>query len=324
MLMTIAASICLVGLVGEIPPAPPQDGTFLGLFDIRECSYTGGGYRDKIFGYRLFVPITGGKHEKRPLIVWLHGHGEGGNDNTAHLRWIDRLIMPAPWTRERFPFFVLAVQCIDGNRDWTTNDASQDNMVDVAAAILDRLLREFPIDRERVYLSGVSSGGTGCWELAVRHPKYFAAVVPFSSGGTSRPALEQLVGIPIWVFHSNEDTKPPVDVVQRTVTNLQAVGGTVELTQIPTGDHDCWTAAFARYDVLDWLLLQRRGRMSWWDSPSVFAQRVRFGRFIDDRKWWQIVLAIMIPLAFVLIASRATKWRRRTRMVSAVAKSRSR
>lgn len=185
-------------------------------------------------------------------------------------------------------------------------------MVDVAAAILDELLQEYPIDRKRIYLAGVSSGGTGCWEFAVRHPQFFAAVAPFSSGGTSHPELRNLVGIPIWTFHSSEDLKPPVAVVRKTVNELKNLGGTVQLTEVATGDHDCWTAAFARYRVLDWLLLQQRGQLSWWNGPAMFSRRADLRHFIQGWQWWQLLLQVGIPAVFCVAAWKA--WRHSRRM----------
>jgi pimeloyl-ACP methyl ester carboxylesterase len=228
--------------------------------------------------------------------------------------------MRPPWLRERFPYFVFAVQCVDGNSNWTTNDPKQDNMVDVAVGILDDLLRTRPIDRERIFLAGVSSGGTGCWEMAVRHSGYFAAVAPFASAGPRHAQLERLVGTPIWAFHSSEDFKPPVSVVQQTVAELKNLGGTVELTQIVTGDHDCWTVAFARYHVLDWLLLQRRSYIPWWNGPAMFSRRSRLVHFVHGLHAWQIVPSVAMPLVLVISVVRAVKHRRRVGAVCSAVK----
>lgn len=311
MVAGIASLLYVCGLLLDIPSPPPQDGTFLALFESREYRFTGREYHDKVFRYRLFVPATEAVDEKSPLIVWLHGHGEGGDDNMAHLRWLDRLIMPAPWTRERFPFHVFALQCIDGNRNWTTVDPKGDSMVDVAAAIVNFLVNTLPIDQDRIYLTGVSSGGTGCWDMGSRYPELFAAIMPFGSAGTSDSSLKRLTGIPIWAFHSTEDIKPPVVVIQRKVSELRHLGGIVELTEIATGDHDCWTAAFARYDVLDWLFSQRRGQQSWSSSAGLYVRKARLRHFVQDRPWWQIGLAIILSSVLATVAvSKIAKGRR--------------
>lgn len=305
--------IVLLMMIALAQPQPVlEQGPFTALFDECEYRYTGGRYRDELFHYRLFVPCNGSDAGKFPLIVWLHGFGEGGHDNLSHLRWLDRFVLPFPWDRERFPFYLLAVQCAPDNRQWAFADyAAGDNMVDVAAAIVKAVTSEHPIDPDRVYLSGVSSGGTGCWDFVVRYPQLFAAVAPFASAGTAQPDLSPIRDIPIWAFHSCDDRITPVEDVRRSVKRLKSIGGTVVLTEVRSVHHDCWSEAFSNYHVLDWLLSQRRGQLSWHTSPSAAALTTDLRTFAASWKWWQVLVQMGIPLTLIGVFAVMVKRSRR-------------
>lgn len=132
-------------------------------------------------------------------------------------------------------------------------------MLNVVMAALENTLQENPaIDPSRISLIGVSAGGSGCWELAMRHPEKFSCVAPTGSGGGDNSRVSQLVGLPVWAFHSIHDRSTPIDGVRNTVEALKAVGGQVELTEVNSSDHFVWRMAFDDYDLLGWLLHERR------------------------------------------------------------------
>src|SRR5262245_7054305 len=143
----LTAVTLVVALVqpARLPPAPNPE--FVALFTPCEYRYTGGGYKDRLFRYHLFVPELP-RQQKGPLVVWLHGFGEAGSDNVHHLRWLSHLVFKSPWKKERYPFFLLAVQCPPENPVWTRVRASEndDDMANVVAAILQRTLSEYAID----------------------------------------------------------------------------------------------------------------------------------------------------------------------------------
>ena len=92
-------------------------------------------------------------------------------------------------------------------------------MMTVTLEILKQVMREYPVDPDRVYLAGVSTGGNGCWEMAMRYPDLFAAVMPMSSWGGNLSCAAELRNIPIWAFHFAEDTVPTPDGVKETVSS---------------------------------------------------------------------------------------------------------
>lgn len=238
---------------------------FLELFTAKSYRYTGGSYVDREFHYQLFVPELSEEVGQLPLIVWLHGAGEWGDDNLKQLLHLDRIVFTPPRERERFPFFLLAVQCVPDNAAWTSGGDATVDMIDVVVAIVEETLREYPIDPDRVSVSGVSAGGGGTWQIAMRYPEYFSAAAPMASSGAGGGSLKPLKGLPIWAFHSLKDQMTSIEGVRATVADLQSLGGEVTLTEVnvsPTSqlwEHDAWTEAFADYGLLDWLLAQRRG-----------------------------------------------------------------
>jgi predicted esterase len=293
------------------------DPAFEALFEKPTYHYTGGGYKDRLFRYRLFVPHTNGPDDKRPLIVWLHGMGEAGDNNGAQLVYFTHLFFPPPWERTRYPFFVLAAQCPMDNRSWTTTSGDADDMVNVVAAILQKTIQEYPVDPARIMLSGVSSGGNGCWELAMRHPELFSAVAPLASAGGDASRVDRIVEIPVWVFNCDADKIAPIESVRRLVQALKQKGGNAELTEINSSSHDAWKPAFDDYDLLNWLLSQKRGDTSSLRPGTITISghfRV-FGNTLRGyfAKWspWQIAAEIGIPVLVIVVVWSVRRQRQR-------------
>ncbi|QGN33830.1 alpha/beta fold hydrolase [Microlunatus sp. Gsoil 973] len=184
--------------------------------------------------------------EPSPLVLFLHGAGERGDD-------LDRVAVHGPPKQiaagQQLPFILAAPQCPTDSW-WTWQEEALD-------ALLDELLTTHPVDPERVYLTGLSMGGIGAWQLAARYPERFAAVVPIC--GNAGPWMaRRLVGLPIWAFHNEDDPVVPVTGTTRMVAALEQLGGDVRATIKPTGGHDSWTAAYDDPALYDWMLGQRR------------------------------------------------------------------
>jgi predicted peptidase len=292
---------------------------FVALFEAHQHEARLGG-RSVRLNYRLFVPeIKEGSARQLPLIVWLHGNGEGGSDNVNQLKWLDTLIFRPPRQRRRFPFFLLAVQCPVEQKSWTRamfrRDRNSSDALDATKQIVEQLTARQPIDVDRIYLSGVSDGGTACWELAWRYPNMFAAVAPLGSFGHYRADLARLKDVPIWAFHSRDDRWADVNAVRSTVASLQSLGGRVYLTEIDSSGHDCWTAAFGDHGLLSWLLTQRRGCRGLAPGNSPIAFRLR--HFVAGWRWWQAALQLGMFGAFGLAGVRLTRAVRRFHRASA-------
>jgi len=254
--------------VGRIVPAHLVD-----LFDEGTFPFSRGRLEGREFRYRLFRPERNpdAPDERFPLLVWTSGYGEMGDDNFAQLRHL-QAVFTAPESGRKRPFYCLVIQSPADLRTWFDEEGRRegDDVASVLLALIDHLMAGEPIDPERVCLAGISAGGGVCWELLLRRPDLFAAAAPLAGPGcgSDADALATIRGVPVWAFHAARDPLLPATGVRETIAALRAAGGTAALTEIDTDYHDCWTAAFTDWKLMDWLLLQRRGRSSWLAPPG--------------------------------------------------------
>ncbi len=212
--------------------------------------------------YRLFKPkeIAGGA--KIPMVLFLHGAGERGDDNKAQLKHCVRRYVEQ---QAKYPCLVVAPQCPKGQKwadvNWgaqrhsTTEKPSEPMRLTIK--LLEALQKEFPVDPKRIYVSGLSMGGYGTWEILVRRPDLFAAAVPVCGGGDEKKA-KLIAKIPQWIFHGGSDRVVPTARSQRMVAALKAAGGSPKYTEYPGVGHNSWNLAYAEKDLFPWLFGQRR------------------------------------------------------------------
>jgi predicted peptidase len=134
-----------------------------------------------------------------------------------------------------------------------------DETIPELGALLDEVARDHRVDADRVYVTGLSAGGSGVWALLLQEPERFAAAIPICGAG-SRAGIQRLVELPIWVFHGEDDPAQPVEESRRLVAAIEEKGGErVKLTVYPDVGHDAWTRTYEDPAVWDWLFAQRRG-----------------------------------------------------------------
>ncbi|MFM8291968.1 MAG: dienelactone hydrolase family protein [Planctomycetia bacterium] len=217
------------------------------------------------FRYRLMRPATVAADVKYPLVLFLHGAGERGSDNEKQLEYLPTWLAEDA-RRQKYPCFVLAPQCRTDRRwveiDWSDKKSlpqKPEMTVDMTAAVaaLDATMKTEPVDPGRVYLTGISMGGYGSWDLAARLPARFAAVIPICGGGDEATA-RKLEGLPIWCFHGDADEAVPVERSRTMVEAVKAAGGKVQYTEYKSVGHDSWTPAYRDPATLDWLFGQKR------------------------------------------------------------------
>jgi predicted peptidase len=214
--------------------------------------------------YRIHVPEAAEPEAPWPLVLFLHGAGERGDDNQLQL--IHGAFDILDFTVESDnPAVILAPQCPADERwvdvDW---DAPTHRMAEnpsapmqMVMALLEATLADLPVDRQRVYVTGLSMGGYGAWEIVQRRPGLFAAAIPICGGGD--PALADSIShLPLWVFHGADDPIVPVRRSLDMVAALQAAGGQPSYTIYGGAGHDAWTRTYANAGVLQWLFDQER------------------------------------------------------------------
>jgi predicted peptidase len=184
------------------------------------------------------------KEKKWPVMIFLHGSGERGNDlEKVKVHGPPKLIEQG----KSLPFIVVSPQC-PADQMWDTS---------VLSAMLDAVIAENRVDESRIYLTGLSMGGFGTWDWAMRQPKRFAAIVPICGGGN--PFLAgRLKNTPTWVFHGAKDAGVPVKLSQDMVDAIKKAGGEPKLTVYPELEHDSWTVTYENPELYKWLLEQKR------------------------------------------------------------------
>ncbi|MCE5268504.1 MAG: prolyl oligopeptidase family serine peptidase [Planctomycetaceae bacterium] len=214
--------------------------------------------------YRLMRPAKVEPGKKYPLVLFLHGAGERGVDNARQLTHGVGGFATAEMRREH-PCFVVAPQCPTDRRwvevDWALPAHKMPKEISeplgLALELLDKLLVELPVDRDRVYVTGLSMGGFGTWDVLSRRPEQFAAGVPVCGGGDVGQA-EKLKRIPIWAFHGDQDRTVLVSRTKDMVNSIRKIGGVAKMTIYPGVDHDSWIATYADPKVMAWLFEQRK------------------------------------------------------------------
>ena len=197
-------------------------------------------------GYLLYLPKDYEKQESWPLLLFLHGSGERGDDlELVKVHGPPKLIAAG----QDFPFIVVSPQCPQG-QSWEPIELM---------ALLDDIGRKYKVDADRIYMTGLSMGGFGTWRLAAYAPQRFAAIAPICGGGETY-WTKQFVHLPTWVFHGAKDEGVPLERSQKMVDALQKNGGNPKLTVYPEAEHDSWTETYNNPELYEWLLAQKRAK----------------------------------------------------------------
>jgi poly(3-hydroxybutyrate) depolymerase/lysophospholipase L1-like esterase len=216
--------------------------------------------------YRLLKPQKYDVNQKYPLVILLHGAGERGDDNTNQLKWGGSLFTK-PEVREKFASFVVVPQC-PNNEKWVEMDWGGDTGIAPAdpgstqkllLGMIEAVQKEFSIDPDRLYLTGLSMGGFGTWDLITRLPEKFAAAAPICGGGDKTKAAAAKP-VPVWAFHGDADNVVKPIRTKDMVEGLKAAGGQVAHTVYAGVAHNSWESAFAEPNFLPWMFAQRRGQ----------------------------------------------------------------
>lgn len=201
-----------------------------------------------------------------PLVIFLHGSGERGNDNEAQLKW-GVANFATDQNMILHPAFVIAPQC-PSNMSWANftrdRNSTQINMqptptkpMQLVIELIDRLKKTLRVDTTRIYITGLSMGGYGTYDAIERYPDLFAAAVPVCGGGDVSK-MAPIAHLPIWIFHGAED--PAVNPVF-SLDMLQALtkaGAHPGFTQYPEVGHFSWLHAYSDQMMMEWLFRQHK------------------------------------------------------------------
>ncbi len=197
------------------------------------------------FNYLVYLP-PGYEQDKKewPLVLFLHGAGERGED----LNFVKRNGPPMLVEQgKEFPFILISPQCPLGQR-WDPLKLT---------ALLDDVEKIYRVDTTRVYLTGLSMGGEGVWRLVFAQPKRFAAIAPVC-GRSGSYYLDACIikDLPVWVFHGAKDDVVYISESERIVNALKNCGSNVRFTIYPEANHNAWTETYNNDELYKWLLEQ--------------------------------------------------------------------
>lgn len=214
--------------------------------------------------YRLLMPADYDSSKSYPLVLFLHGAGERGNDNYSQLKWGVHHFAD-PTFREKYPAFVVAPQ-VPEDDFWSTLDLNRDTTsfitpmretptepMRLTIELVEQLRKEYAVDSSRLYVTGLSMGGFGTFDLIERFPGKFAAAVPICGGGDAARAF-LLKEMPIWVFHGAQDQVVDVRYSRTIVDAIQMAGGSPGFTEYPDAGHvEAWVQAYRDPALYEWL-----------------------------------------------------------------------
>lgn len=209
------------------------------------------------FTARFLLYLPEGYQEKKeskwPLIIFLHGAGErGDNLNRVKVHGPPKLVEQG----KEFPFIIVSPQCPEKQR-W------DDAMLTI---LLDHICKEYRVDTSRLYLTGLSMGGYGSWSLGMALCDRFAAIAPICGGGSfidvynaSGAKGKALRSLGVWAFHGAKDTVVPISESEKMVEALRKFGHPdPKLTIYPDARHDSWTKTYDNPELYQWFLKNRR------------------------------------------------------------------
>jgi dienelactone hydrolase len=199
--------------------------------------------------YLLYLPqgYAQDTTQRWPLMLFLHGSGERGDDlEKVKTHGPPKLIAQG----RQLPFIVVSPQAARSSMAWDAQDLYE---------LLQDCKRKYRVDPDRVYLTGLSMGGFGTWDLALKHPEEFAAIVPICGGGDTTDAWK-LRNMSVWCFHGAKDSTVPIKRSQQLVHAVGRYNPSVKFTVYPEAGHDCWTVTYINDSLYTWLLSQKRFR----------------------------------------------------------------
>ena len=195
--------------------------------------------------YLLYLPEGYEDNEQSwPLVLFLHGAGERGDDLNRVRQWGPPKLVEEG---KQFPFILVSPQCPE--KEWWSSDFQ----ATVLGGLLDAVIAKHRVDKDRVYVTGLSMGGYGAWRLAADYPERIAAIVPICGGGEPESA-PRMKDVPVWAFHGTEDQVVKPEESEAMVNALNTCGGDARITLYPETHHNAWTATYANPEVYKWLL----------------------------------------------------------------------
>lgn len=223
---------------------------------------------DKEVNYLLSLPDGYNRDTitKWPVIIFLHGSGERGADlEKVKVHGPPKLINAG----QKMPFVVVSPQVGPLDSWWYS---------DLIMLMIKDIKKKYRVDEDRVYLTGLSMGGYGSWDLAIKYPELFAAIAPICGAGDPS-AVWTIRHMPVWIFHGGKDQTVPVKN-SKTMYKALLPYGNVKLTIYPEAGHDSWTETYNNPELYTWFLSHKR--FTFEEGPMPQKPEKFTGTYVSD------------------------------------------
>ena len=220
-------------------------------------------FENDTLNYRILKPLDYDPNKQYPLHLVLHGSGERGNDNISQLIHGGKLFLKKE-NRNKYKSWVIFPQCSKNDR-WPSIMSDQwdktfknktikpNKSLGLVLKLMDRFIEKKQVDKQRIYLSGLSMGGMGTFEMLYRRPDMFATATPICGNGITQLAESYATKVPVWIFHGSDDK---VVSPKRSLNMAKAIieaGGSPKMTLYENVSHGSWNNAFEEKDFLKWI-----------------------------------------------------------------------
>jgi predicted peptidase len=220
-------------------------------------------YENDTLNYRILKPLNYNPNKQYPVHLFLHGSGERGNDNSSQLTHGGMLFLKKE-NREKYNSWVIFPQCSKNDR-WPSLSTDQWNKtinnkitkpnksLGLVIKLMDKFIEKKQVDKQRIYVSGLSMGGMGTFEILFRRPNMFAAATPICGNGIPQLAKLYAEKVPLWIFHGSDDNVVSPKYSLAMAKAIIEAGGSPKMTLYENTGHGSWNNAFAEKNFLKWI-----------------------------------------------------------------------
>ena len=220
-------------------------------------------YENDTLNYRILKPLNYNPNKRYPVHLFLHGAGERGKDNSSQLTHGGKLFLKKE-NREKYNSWVIFPQCTKNDR-WPSLSSDQWNKIinnkitkpnkslGLVIKLMDEFIEKKQVDKQRIYVSGLSMGGMGTFEILFRRPDMFAAATPICGNGIPQLAKLYAEKVPLWIFHGSDDNVVSPKYSLAMAKAIIEAGGSPKMTLYENTGHGSWNNAFAEKKFFKWI-----------------------------------------------------------------------
>ena len=220
-------------------------------------------YENDTINYRILKPLNYNPNKQYPVHLFLHGSGERGNDNSSQLTHGGMLFLKKE-NREKYNSWVIFPQCSENdrwpslssdkwNKSFSNNISKPNKSLGLVIRLMDKFVEKKQVDKKRIYVSGLSMGGMGTFEILFRRPNMFAAATPICGNGIPQLAKLYAEKVPLWIFHGSDDNVVSPKYSLAMAKAIIEAGGSPKMTLYENTGHGSWNSAFAEKNFLKWI-----------------------------------------------------------------------